>query len=220
MREAKEILLTKLHQSGSKESKFVPAITLFASFFTHTHIYIHANLLHRKAFERANKRTRRVCRKICKSQTLYWTIIILVFLNTITLASEHYKQPTWLDSFQGIFVISSCTFLCCTIYNVQFTMYILHCFIYILQMTPCWSCRICQYFLCGSLHFGNVLKNVLPWISRVLCFTLQSIRHFCCYWFYKRDISHKIRRNAATWCLGASLCSFTSNFQSDTVSLP
>lgn len=55
----------------------------------------------RKDFNRANRRVRRICRRICKSQALYWTIIILVFLNTITLASEHYKQPPWLDIFQG-----------------------------------------------------------------------------------------------------------------------
>lgn len=55
----------------------------------------------KKAFERVNRRCRRICRKICKSQALYWTIIILVFLNTCTLASEHYHQPPWLDTFQG-----------------------------------------------------------------------------------------------------------------------
>lgn len=55
----------------------------------------------RSTFDRVNRRSRRICRKICKSQALYWTIIILVFLNTITLASEHHKQPPWLDTFQG-----------------------------------------------------------------------------------------------------------------------
>ncbi|KAI1305813.1 Voltage-dependent calcium channel type D subunit alpha-1 [Halotydeus destructor] len=50
--------------------------------------------------EKLNRRMRRTGRRICKSQTLYWTIIILVFLNTITLASEHHKQTEWLDKFQ------------------------------------------------------------------------------------------------------------------------
>ncbi|KPM10113.1 voltage-gated calcium channel-like protein 4 [Sarcoptes scabiei] len=53
-------------------------------------------------FMRINRRTRRACRKICKSQALYWTIIVLVFLNTLTLASEHYNQPQWLDDFQEV----------------------------------------------------------------------------------------------------------------------
>ncbi|CAG2163960.1 unnamed protein product [Oppiella nova] len=56
----------------------------------------------KKRFGRLNRRLRRVCRKICKSQALYWTVIILVFLNTLTLASEHYQQKEWLDEFQEI----------------------------------------------------------------------------------------------------------------------
>lgn len=44
---------------------------------------------------------RRACRKAVKSQAFYWLIIILVFLNTGVLATEHYQQPEWLDFFQG-----------------------------------------------------------------------------------------------------------------------
>ncbi len=35
-----------------------------------------------------------------KSQAFYWSIIVLVFLNTVVLATEHYAQPRWLDDFQ------------------------------------------------------------------------------------------------------------------------
>jgi voltage-dependent calcium channel L type alpha-1D len=31
---------------------------------------------------------------------MFWFIIILVFLNTCVLATEHYRQPEWLDHFQ------------------------------------------------------------------------------------------------------------------------
>lgn len=55
----------------------------------------------KKDFEKSNRKMRRVCRKAVKSQTFYWLIIILVFLNTGVLASEHYNQPHWLDDFQG-----------------------------------------------------------------------------------------------------------------------
>ncbi|XP_022250017.1 voltage-dependent calcium channel type D subunit alpha-1-like [Limulus polyphemus] len=58
--------------------------------------------LKRKQFGRQNRKLRRVCRKVVKSQAFYWIVIILVFLNTITLASEHYKQPSWLDHFQEV----------------------------------------------------------------------------------------------------------------------
>ena len=33
---------------------------------------------------------------------MFWFIIILVFLNTCVLATEHYRQPEWLDHFQEI----------------------------------------------------------------------------------------------------------------------
>ena len=33
---------------------------------------------------------------------MFWFIIILVFLNTCVLATEHYGQPEWLDHFQEI----------------------------------------------------------------------------------------------------------------------
>lgn len=57
----------------------------------------------KKEFERINRRMRRACRKAVKSQAFYWLIIILVFLNTGVLATEHYEQPDWLDEFQGMF---------------------------------------------------------------------------------------------------------------------
>ena len=40
-------------------------------------------------------------RKMVKSQTFYWIVIVLVFLNTACVAIEHYNQPVWLDLFLG-----------------------------------------------------------------------------------------------------------------------
>ncbi|XP_053203092.1 muscle calcium channel subunit alpha-1-like isoform X2 [Panonychus citri] len=54
----------------------------------------------KERFDVLNRRCRRSCRKICKSKALYWTIIVLVFLNTCTLASEHHRQPPALERFQ------------------------------------------------------------------------------------------------------------------------
>ncbi|EAT36648.1 AAEL011280-PA, partial [Aedes aegypti] len=54
----------------------------------------------RKNIDRVNRRLRRACRKAVKSQAFYWLIIVLVFLNTGVLATEHYQQPPWLDDFQ------------------------------------------------------------------------------------------------------------------------
>ncbi|XP_043279830.1 muscle calcium channel subunit alpha-1 isoform X5 [Venturia canescens] len=54
----------------------------------------------KRDFDRVNRRMRRACRKAVKSQAFYWLIIVLVFLNTGVLATEHYRQPDWLDEFQ------------------------------------------------------------------------------------------------------------------------
>ena len=38
-------------------------------------------------------------RHLVKSQAFYWGIIVLVFLNTVCVAVEHYGQPQWLTYF-------------------------------------------------------------------------------------------------------------------------
>lgn len=58
---------------------------------------------HRRSrqFNKWNRRCRRGCRRLVKSQAFYWLVIILVFLNTAVHTSEHYGQDPWLDDFQG-----------------------------------------------------------------------------------------------------------------------
>ncbi|XP_071642784.1 ca[2+]-channel protein alpha[[1]] subunit D isoform X5 [Temnothorax longispinosus] len=56
----------------------------------------------KRDLERVNRRMRRACRKAVKSQVFYWLIIVLVFLNTGVLATEHYGQPDWMEHFQEI----------------------------------------------------------------------------------------------------------------------
>ncbi|KAK0065729.1 voltage-dependent non-L-type calcium channel alpha-1 subunit isoform A [Biomphalaria pfeifferi] len=53
----------------------------------------------RTAFWQAEKKLRFLLRHMIKSQGFYWTVIVLVFLNTITVASEHYNQPYWYSQF-------------------------------------------------------------------------------------------------------------------------
>lgn len=62
----------------------------------------------KKSMDRINRRMRRGCRKAVKSQAFYWLIIVLVFLNTCVLATEYYRQPLWLDDFQGKVQKSTC----------------------------------------------------------------------------------------------------------------
>ena len=52
---------------------------------------------------RRNKRWRIRIRQIVKHQAFYWAVIVCVFLNTIIVACQHYRQPEWLTIFQGMF---------------------------------------------------------------------------------------------------------------------
>uniref|UniRef100_A0A8C1CGN8 Voltage-dependent L-type calcium channel subunit alpha n=1 Tax=Cyprinus carpio carpio TaxID=630221 RepID=A0A8C1CGN8_CYPCA len=51
---------------------------------------------------RWNRLCRRTCRAAVKSNVFYWLVIFLVFLNTLTIASEHHQQPEWLTNVQEI----------------------------------------------------------------------------------------------------------------------
>ncbi|KAF7480065.1 Hypothetical predicted protein [Marmota monax] len=53
-----------------------------------------------RRFRRANRGLRAHCRKAVKSNACYWAVLLLVFLNTLTIASEHHGQPVWLTQIQ------------------------------------------------------------------------------------------------------------------------
>uniref|UniRef100_A0A669BPG4 Voltage-dependent L-type calcium channel subunit alpha n=1 Tax=Oreochromis niloticus TaxID=8128 RepID=A0A669BPG4_ORENI len=55
-----------------------------------------------RQWRRWNRFCRRKCRAAVKSVTFYWLVIILVFLNTLTISSEHYNQPDWLTEVQDV----------------------------------------------------------------------------------------------------------------------
>ncbi|VDO45409.1 unnamed protein product [Haemonchus placei] len=80
-----------------------------------------------KQFEKTNRRCRRACRRLVKSQTFYWLVILLVLLNTLVLTSEHYGQSEWLDDFQTManlfFVILFSLEMLLKMYSLGFTTY-------------------------------------------------------------------------------------------------
>ncbi|XP_075458514.1 voltage-dependent L-type calcium channel subunit alpha-1C isoform X4 [Ascaphus truei] len=63
-----------------------------------------AHRISKSKFSRYSRRWNRFCRRKCrtavKSNVFYWLVIFLVFLNTLTIASEHYNQPDWLTEVQ------------------------------------------------------------------------------------------------------------------------
>uniref|UniRef100_A0A8C8GR26 Voltage-dependent L-type calcium channel subunit alpha n=1 Tax=Oncorhynchus tshawytscha TaxID=74940 RepID=A0A8C8GR26_ONCTS len=57
---------------------------------------------HCRRWRHWNRFCRRKCRAAVKSVSFYWLVIILVFLNTLTISSEHYNQPDWLTEVQDV----------------------------------------------------------------------------------------------------------------------
>ncbi|EPY72942.1 calcium channel, voltage-dependent, L type, alpha 1F subunit [Camelus ferus] len=53
-----------------------------------------------RSLRRANRGLRARCRWAVKSNACYWAVLLLVFLNTLTIASEHHGQPIWLTQIQ------------------------------------------------------------------------------------------------------------------------
>ncbi|NXO97580.1 CAC1S protein, partial [Certhia brachydactyla] len=49
-----------------------------------------------RQWRRWNRMFRRKCRDVVKSKFFYWLVILMVALNTLSIASEHHFQPEWL----------------------------------------------------------------------------------------------------------------------------
>ncbi|PFX17210.1 Voltage-dependent calcium channel type D subunit alpha-1 [Stylophora pistillata] len=56
----------------------------------------------KKVLKKWHHRARRELRKAVKTQAFYWIVIVVVFLNSLTLALEHYDQPDFLTKFLDI----------------------------------------------------------------------------------------------------------------------
>ncbi|XP_064029920.1 voltage-dependent L-type calcium channel subunit alpha-1S isoform X2 [Pogoniulus pusillus] len=53
-----------------------------------------------RQWRRWNRMFRRKCRSVVKSKFFYWLVILMVALNTLSIASEHHFQPEWLTVVQ------------------------------------------------------------------------------------------------------------------------
>uniref|UniRef100_U3I4I0 Voltage-dependent L-type calcium channel subunit alpha n=1 Tax=Anas platyrhynchos platyrhynchos TaxID=8840 RepID=U3I4I0_ANAPP len=56
--------------------------------------------MNNRQWRRWNRMFRRKCRDVVKSKFFYWLVILLVALNTLSIASEHHFQPEWLTVVQ------------------------------------------------------------------------------------------------------------------------
>ncbi|VDL89701.1 unnamed protein product [Schistocephalus solidus] len=105
---------------------------------------------------RWNRRCRRACRRLVKSQAFYWTVIVLVFLNTGVLTSEHYGQPLWLDDFQSdanlVFVVLFTIEMLLKMYSLGVRCY----FDYMFNRFDCFV------VICSILEIILIMTKVMP----------------------------------------------------------
>lgn len=142
----------------------------------------------RKQLARTNRRIRRRCRKWCKSQTLYWSVIVLVFLNTLTLVSEHYRQPAWLDDFQEI-----CNRIFVTLFTLEMflKMYSLGFQGYFVSLFNRFDCFVVISSILELLLTNTKVMMPLG-VSVLRCVRLLRIFKVTKYWFALRNLVNSL----------------------------
>ncbi|CAH0731482.1 unnamed protein product, partial [Brenthis ino] len=131
-----------------------------------------------RRFDKINRRMRRACRKAVKSQACYWAIIVLVFLNTLVLATEHYDQDPWLDRFQNhannLFVVLFTMEMLVKMYALGFQGY----FVSLFNRFDCFV------MVCSIVELALTLSDTIPQlgISVLRCVRLLRVFKVTKYW--------------------------------------
>ncbi|XP_074644176.1 muscle calcium channel subunit alpha-1-like [Tubulanus polymorphus] len=140
--------------------------------------------LYVRRLQKWNRRCRRMCRRVVKSQAFYWAVIVLVFLNTVVLTSEHYKQPPWLTSFQDIansfFVVLFALEMLLKMYSLGFQGYFVSLFN-----------RFDSFVvICSIIEAVLMYTNVMPplGVSVLRCARLLRVFKATRYWSSLRNL--------------------------------
>lgn len=134
--------------------------------------------------DKYDRRGKRFIRKIIKSQWFYWTIIILVFINTAILATEHYKQPDWLSLLQDI---GNIVFVILFTFEMSMKMYALGFQGYFMSMFNRFDCII---VILSIFEVILTLTEVIPplGISVLRCARLLRVFKVTRYWKSLSDL--------------------------------
>merc|ERR1719483_868570 len=97
-----------------------------------------------KELWKKEKQMRFLIRKWCKTPAWFWFVIVLVFLNTCTVAVEHYNQPEWLTEF---LFYCEFVFLALFVFEMGVRMYALGLVAYFQSAFNRFDCIV----ICGSL---------------------------------------------------------------------
>ncbi|KAF8789752.1 Voltage-dependent calcium channel type D like protein [Argiope bruennichi] len=134
--------------------------------------------LKKQQFDRQNRRIRRGCRKLVKSQAFYWLVIVLVFLNTMTLASEHHHQPEWLDKFQESCNIVFVALFTCEMFLKLYSLGLQGYFVSLFNRFDCFV------VISSILEMALLYTDVMPplGVSVLRCVRLLRIFKVTKYW--------------------------------------
>uniref|UniRef100_A0A8C6W4Q7 Voltage-dependent L-type calcium channel subunit alpha n=1 Tax=Nannospalax galili TaxID=1026970 RepID=A0A8C6W4Q7_NANGA len=92
----------------------------------------------------ANQCLQAGCRRAVKSNACYWAVLLLVFLNTLTIASEHHGQPVWLTQTQEY---ANKVLLCLFKVEMLLKLYGLGPSAYVASFFNCFDC----FVVCGGI---------------------------------------------------------------------
>merc|ERR1719189_2744778 len=102
-------------------------------------------------FAASIRRARITIRRMCKQQWWFWLVILLVFLNTCTVAIEHYAQPQWLTEF---LFYAEFSFLAAFVFEMVIRLFALGPFVYFSSAFNRFDCAV----ITGSI-FEVILVN-------------------------------------------------------------
>ncbi|XP_041459338.1 voltage-dependent L-type calcium channel subunit alpha-1D-like isoform X6 [Lytechinus variegatus] len=138
----------------------------------------------RRQLRRWNRRCRRLCRQAVKSQAFYWIVIIMVFFNTVILASEHYNQPSWLRDFQDFgnlcFVVIFTVEMIIKMYSLGLQGY----FVSLFNRFDCFV--VCSSIIEVVLIYAHIIPPI--GISVLRCVRLLRVFKATRYWTALRNL--------------------------------
>lgn len=90
--------------ASSTTSKSAPKEHVCVQYYLISGIIVWVICLFSRLARRWNRFFRMKCLVYVKTKSFYWLVMFLVFLNTLTIATEYHHQPEWLTSLQGWYI--------------------------------------------------------------------------------------------------------------------
>ncbi|XP_040007852.1 voltage-dependent L-type calcium channel subunit alpha-1D [Xiphias gladius] len=143
-----------------------------------------------------NHTFRKNCRVAVKTTNFYWLVLLLVFLNTVASASEHYGQPKWLTEMQER---ANKVLLLLFTLEMLMKMYAFGLQIYFMALFNRFDC----FVVCGGiLETLLVEMDVIPpiGISVLRCIRLLRIFKMTRHWAALSDLVNSLLNSMKAIC--------------------